>query len=160
MKKIIASILIVVMSVVSVSAFAEGEKIENCAKIKEGLVNLQHADSRARVYLGRYYETILNKFIVPLNLRLVENNISDSELVTNQGDYKTYLQNFRNDFIVYQQGLEELVALNCEEEPARFTEKLSDTRTKQQVVASDVVNLRTAIGRHVELVKNLKEKIK
>ena len=146
------------MSVVSVNVFAEGENTSNCEKIKESLVSLQHADSRARVYLGRYYETILNKFIAPLNLRLVDNNISDSELVSNQGEYKTYLQNFRDDFIAYQQGLEELVTINCDE--VRFTEKLNETRGKQQVVSNDVLNLRKTITKHIELVRNLKEKVK
>ena len=160
MKKIIAAVLIVVMSVVSVSAFAEGEKIENCAKIKESLVNLQHADARARGYLGRYYETILNNFIVPLNMRLVENNISDADLVANQGDYKAQLQSFRDDFITYQQGLEELVSINCEEEPAKFIEKLGDTRTKQQTVVNDVTAIRRTITKQVEYVKKLKERLK
>ena len=148
------------MSVVSVNAFAEGERIENCAKIKEDLVNIQHADARARLYLGRHYETILNKFIVPLNLRLVENSISDADLVANQGDFKNYLQDFRNDYISYQQGLEELVAFNCEEDSARFIEKINDTRVKQQTVVGDVSKLRQAMTRQLEYVKNLKERIK
>ena len=163
MKKIFAVIMVLVLSVVSVSVFAEGEKqfdTANCAKIKETLVNLQHTDSRARVYLGRYYETILNQFIVPLNMRLVENNISSSGLVDIQGKFKASRQDFIDHYIAYQQSLEELVGVNCAEEPEKFLQKLDDTRKTQQVVAGDVVKLRELMGKQVELVQNLMGEIK
>jgi hypothetical protein len=120
---------------------------------------LQHVDSKRRVDLGKYYESILSKFIVPLNLRLVENNISNSELVENQGDYRAYRQNFIDDYIAYQQSLEDLVATNCEESPATFAEKLTATRAKRKIVATDVVKMKGIIGKQVSLVKKLKEGI-
>ena len=163
MKKFFAAISILVLSVISVSAFAEGEKsfdTANCAKVKENLVNLQHTDSRARVYLGRYYESILNKFIVPLNMRLVENNISSSDLVDVQGKFKSYRQDFIDHYISYQQSLEELVGINCAEESEKFLKKLDDTRSAQQVVAGDVVKLRDLMSKQVELVQHLVEVIK
>ncbi len=160
MKKFFAVFAVLVLSAVSVGAFAEGEKISNCSKIKESLVNLQHADSRTRVYLGRYYETVQNKFIVPLNLRLVENNISDSELVNTQGEFKETRQAFIDDYISYQQKLEELVSINCEEEAPRFKEVLSVTREKRQVVAQDISKLRGLMEKQVQLVNNLIGRLK
>ena len=163
MKKVFAMIAVLVLSVVSVSAFAEGEKkidAETCAKVKENLVNLQHADSRARVYLGRYYETILNKFIVPLNMRLVENNIAEPTLVENQGQFKEMRQGFINDYIAYQKDLESLVAINCEEKGNEFYSKLEQTRAKRQTVAQDIVRLRSLIKKHVEVATKLLEKVK
>lgn len=163
MKKVFAMIAVLVLSVVSVGVFAEGEKkidAETCAKVKENLVNLQHADSRARVYLGRYYETILNKFIVPLNMRLVENNIAEPTLVENQGQFKEMRQGFIDDYIAYQKDLEGLVGINCEENTSEFYSKLKDTRAKRQTVVQDITRLRSLIKKHVEAVAKLLEKIK
>ena len=90
MKKCICFSAVIIMSVflaLPVGAISESQKtviVDNCDKIKETLTTVQHQDSRTRVYLGRYYETILTNFITPLNLRLVENNISDPKLLDNQ----------------------------------------------------------------------------
>jgi hypothetical protein len=162
MKKYFALVLVAVLSVVSVSAFAEGEKkisAESCAKVKENLVNLQHTDSRARVYLGRYYETILNKFIVPLNMRLVENNIAEPTLVENQGQFKEVRQGFIDDYITYQKDLESLVGINCEENTSEFYSKLKDTRAKRQTVAQDITRLRSLMKKHTETATKLLEKM-
>ena len=61
---------------IGASAYADEEKqavgitdeqrsviINHCDTIKDNLKSLQRTDSRARVYLGRYYETILTDFI-------------------------------------------------------------------------------------------------
>ena len=164
MKKIFAAISIFALSLAGVSVFAadkhEEKIVSNCALIKEKIVNLQHEDSKTRVNLGKYYESILSNFIVPLNLRLVENNISNSELVENQGDYKAYRQNFIDDYISYQQSLENLASINCEESPAQFMEKIVDTRAKRKIVATDVVKMKGIINKQVSLVKKLQEGVK
>lgn len=163
MKKFFVVILILALSVVSVSVFAEGEKektiSENCSALKDTLIDLQHADSRARVYLGRYYETILNSYIVPLNVRLVENNIYNNELMENQTAFSSKRQEFVDNYISYQKKLEDLVATNCENDSKQFYEKLLDTRLERKVVARDVAQLRLLIVKQIELVKKLKEGI-
>ncbi len=165
MKKSFAVILILVMSVtgtpvIAITSSQKNAIKDHCSTIKENLVNLQHTDSRARVYLGRYFETILNKYIVPLNLRLVENNTSDSELMENQSNFSTMREKFINDYIDYQKDLENLVAINCADEPEKFYEKLVSTRGKRKVVSQDVVKLKTLAGKQMNLVKSLKEKMK
>ena len=163
MKKFFVVFAVMVLSLVSVNVFAEGEKkisATNCASVKEKLVDLQHADSRTRVYLGRYYEIILNQFIVPLNMRLVENNISEPSLVENQGQFKATRQDFINDYITYQKELEGLVAVNCEENPMEFYAKLKVTRAKRQTMVQDITKLRALMKRHVEVVTKLMEKVK
>lgn len=164
MKKFFAVISILALSLAGVSAFAaekqEEKIVSNCASIKEKIVNLQHEDSKTRVNLGKYYESILSDYIVPLNLRLVENNISNSELVENQGDYKAYRQNFIDDYISYQQNLEDLASANCEENPSQFMEKIVNTRAKRKIVATDVLKMKGIISKQVSLVKKLKEGVK
>lgn len=165
MKKYFAAVLVLALSVISVGAFAiskttENHLVNNCDNVKDQLVTLQHSDAKARVYLGRYYETILNKFIVPLNLRLVENNTSDTALIENQSNFSNARGKFVEDFIDYQKNLEELVAMDCKTEPGKFYEKLDTVRAKRTVANKDVLKLRELAGKQVELVKVLMEKTK
>lgn len=148
--------------------FAEGEEepiitdiqkntiVDHCDTIKDSLKSLQRVDSRTRVYLGRYYETILTNFITPLNLRLVENNISNSALLDNQTNFAAKRTNFVNDFITYQQALEELVNINCKNEPERFYEKLIVVREKRKAVNKDVTKLRGLTDEQKKLVEELR----
>ena len=130
--------------------------IDHCDTIKDSLKSLQRVDSRSRVYLGRYYEAILTNFITPLNLRLVENNISNSKLLDNQTNFANRRTSFVNDFITYQQALEELVHTDCKNQPDKFYEKLVSVREKRKVVNRDVTKLREFTDEQKKLVEELK----
>ena len=132
---------------------------DRCDAIHEELKVLQRNDSRARVYLGRYYETILNRFITPLNMRLVENNLSTTDFIDSQNEFNKTRTNFMIDYVEYQKGLEELVAMNCKELPEQFYEKLISVRAKRATVADDTIKLRSLAGKYSELVKGLKVKL-
>lgn len=132
---------------------------KNCEEIHDQLVTLQHEDSRTRVNLGRYYETILTDFIKPMNLWLVNNNLSSASLVENQNNFVARRTRFINDYIVYQKELEGLVGVDCKAEPEKFYERLSSVREKRAAVARDVVKMRELAGEQVKLVTALKEKV-
>lgn len=172
MKNLKRNVLVLVtfsvfLGLFSVKAFAEGEEeptitdaqkntiVDHCDTIKDSLKSLQRVDSRTRVYLGRYYETILTNFITPLNLRLVENNISNSNLLDNQTNFAAKRTNFVNDFISYQQALEELVNVNCKNEPEKFYEKLNVAREKRKTVNKDVTKLKGLTDEQKKLVEEL-----
>lgn len=132
---------------------------ENCDTIKEVLKNVQKDDARARVYLGAYYEAILSNFITPLNVRLVENNLSEASLVENQNKFAAARSLFVDDYVSYQQRLEELVAMNCKTKPKEFYEKLEKVRQKRKVVEQDALKIRGLTSEHVKLVEQLKGKV-
>lgn len=132
---------------------------DNCETVRSSLKMLQKTDARARVTLGAYYETILIKFITPLNVRLVENSLSNAEFVENQNDFVETRRVFSNDFIKYQKGLEELVGMNCKEEPDSFYNKLVVVRQKRKIMEQDVLRMREIIAQHVKLVNALKGKL-
>ena len=145
-----------------VNAISDGQKSaieKNCETIRDNLKKVQKEDSRTRVYLGGYYETILSKFITPLNVRLVENNLSSAELVENQNDFATSRGVFVSDFITYQQGLEELVGMDCKEKPEEFYNQLAVVRQKRKIMMQDTLKIRSLISRHIRLVEGLKGKI-
>ena len=148
--------------VLPAGAVSEGQKTaisENCDKIKETLRTVQHQDSRTRVYLGRHYETVLSKYITPLNVRLVENTMINSGLMDNQDSFSRTRNSFIIDFIEYQKGLEDLVATDCKTEPENFYNKLVKVRERRNVVESDTVVLKELIMTQLNLVKGLREQL-
>lgn len=163
MKKMLLCLL-VVASFLSVPVFAISEEQEilikkQCGTIKDDLKTVQYADSRARVYLGRHYETILSKYITPLNMRLVENNLSDNALIDNQDNFAKARSVFIIDFIEYQKALEELVGVNCKTEPEKFYDDLVVVRGKRKAVANDVASLKKLINEQIKLSIKLKERL-
>ena len=163
-KKIVFLVCCVILccQCLPVSAIAEeqGEAIvRRCDVIKDDLKKVQKEDAKVRVYLGGYYETILTKFITPLNVRLVENNLSSAGLVENQNDFAASKMVFANDFINYQQGLEELVGMDCKEKSEEFYNKLVTVRQKRKTMVQDVLKMRSLISEHVKLVEGLKGKL-
>lgn len=146
-------------SVAEVSESVQAGIRENCTVIKENLAKVQKADARARVYLGRYYETVLTKFVTPLNLRLVENNLSAADLVGNQTKMADARTLFINDYVNYQKELESLVAMNCEEKAVEFYQQLVKVRQKRKIVEQDVLKVRNLISEHVKLAGELRGKV-
>ena len=164
MKRFLSVMIVLVASVTTVPVFAISEVqetaiVNHCESIINSLKTVQRNDSRARVYLGRYYENILNKFITPLNVRLVENNLSNADLISNQNDFAKTRTNFMIDYVEYQKDLEDLVATNCKESPEVFYEKLVKTREKRGLVAKDTAKLRKLALEQVEDLRVLEAKL-
>lgn len=151
-------ILIQGTTTIGVMAISETQKnviLGHCDAIKDNLRTVQKRDARTRVYLGRYYETILTKFMTPLNVKLVEENLSSGDLVENQSQFAEAKTTFSSDFVNYQQKLEELVGMSCEQNPEGFYEKLTKVREKRKVVNQDVVKMRKLISEHVKYIGEL-----
>lgn len=128
----------------------------NCSSIRQNLKNLQRSDSRARTYFGAIYETFSSKYLKPLNLLLVNNDISSPDLVKLQTSFVTARSRFSEDFITYSKALEDLVATDCRLEPETFYDKLLKTREKRTIVAKDVKELNNYLVSSVKKVETLK----
>ena len=148
-----------VLSVGAISGVQSSAIRDHCNTIKDGLKSVQKQDARTRVYLGGYYETILSKYMIPLNVRLVENSLAEVALTENQNNFATTKKAFNDDYISYQQGLEELVLMDCKTEPEKFYEKLVSVRGKRKTVNKDVLKLKELMEKHVKLVEGLKAKV-
>lgn len=132
---------------------------DGCTSIHNTLKTIQSQDSRTRVYLGGYYEKFLSKFIIPLNLRLIKNNLSDTELTNIQSSFAIAREDFTDDFIDYQKSLEELLTINCKTEPSAFYDKLKIVREKRETMAKDVTRLKSLISTHIKVVETVKENL-
>ena len=53
---------------------------QSCSSIKLQLQTVQKNDARMRIHLGQQYETLSNRLMLNLNLRLVKNNIAKSAI--------------------------------------------------------------------------------
>ncbi|MBQ3275197.1 hypothetical protein IJH46_02115 [Candidatus Saccharibacteria bacterium] len=131
---------------------------ENCGSIRQSLKLLQRSDSRARTYFGAIYETVSSKYITPMNLRLVKNDLSSVSLLNIQTSIASTRADFSSDFIDYSRSLEELIALDCRLEPEEFYEKLESTREKRAKVAADMKVLNELLVNSYKAVENLKGK--
>ncbi|MBQ3263819.1 hypothetical protein IJH06_01775 [Candidatus Saccharibacteria bacterium] len=143
----------------AISVEQEEVIMERCNAVKNALRVVQREDSRVRFYLGRYYETILTKFVTPLNTRLAANTMLSTEFTANQNDLAKTRANFVIDYIEYQKGLEELATMDCQDNPSGFYAKLTRVRERRAVVADDVVRMQDLIDEHYGLVVSLKEEI-
>lgn len=163
MKKILIS-LAAILALIPLNAFAFSEKQETvvsgeCSTIRQTLQSVQKVDSKIRVHLGAYYEKVLNKYMIPLNSRLVENNIPNEELIKKQTTFNEKKKTFSDDYIEYQKNLEELISIDCKNSPKDFLEKLSATRELRKKVHDDIVSLKTLVDEYKESVRILMESL-
>ncbi len=168
--KILATIgLLVIAATITSPVFAaeppltseQSKKISaSCSTIRQSLKTLQRSDSRTRTYFGAIYETVSTKYLKPLNLRLVSNDMVNSALLNIQTSFTTNRSNFSDDFIQYSKSLEELIAVDCHVDPELFYKKLNETREKRAAVADDVKKLNKLLVDIVEEANKLKETLK
>ena len=129
-----------------------------CETIKSNFKRLAVSDSKTRTYYGGIYETVSSKYITPMNLRLVKNDLSSVSLLNIQTSIASTRADFSSDFIDYSRSLEELIALDCRLEPEEFYEKLESTREKRAKVAADMKVLNELLVNSYKAVENLKGK--
>ena len=127
--------------------------------IKADLRLVQRDDAKSRVHLGTYYDDILSNYIMPLNVKLVEKNLSNAGFIDNQNEFVKTKTTFVNDFTKYQQMLEELVAMDCKNEPEKFYDELVDVRQRRKTMEQDVLKMRRLISEHISLVESMRSRL-
>jgi Asp-tRNA(Asn)/Glu-tRNA(Gln) amidotransferase C subunit len=148
-----------------ISTFADeeisNEKLENvalnCESIKQTLRRVQNIDKNARVSIGRSYQNILANYITPLNIRIIKNNQKENKLAEIQSDYVNAREKFNAEYIAYSQEFENLLKIDCKNEPKSFYDQLVATRQKRTDVAAASSKLREIIKNHIDEVKLFSE---
>lgn len=148
-----------ILNVVAISEDQEAMIVKRCDAIKEDLRTVQRDDAKSRVHLGTYYDDILSNYITPLNVRLVEKNLSNAGFIDNQNEFVKTKTTFVNDFTKYQQMLEELVAMDCKNEPEKFYDELVNARQRRKTMEQDVLKMRRLISEHISLVESMRNKL-
>ncbi len=160
----ISSFVLIFCSIFSSSVYAISESQKNtisqyCASIVQSLKKLQRADVDNRVKLGSRYETAISKFMTPLNLRIVKNNLSMPELADLQKDFADRRIDFNNDFTTYSKLLKELISIDCQNQPEDFYSKLSETRKAREAVRKDVIFLNDTLRTYKLTVEKFKKEL-
>lgn len=153
---VIAAALMIIFSspVEGLSEVQRGAISQNCSNIKQSLNQLQRVDSRTRTYLGTTYETILTRFIIPLNLRLVKNN--RPSLPTVQSDFTAEQVKFRDSYTDYMRELENLINIDCSVQPDNFYSQLETVRSKREVLRATTVRLAALADEQYRVVFDLR----
>lgn len=126
-----------------------------CDSARQSLKTVQKSDSYARSYLGHAYGLILTNYIVPMNLRLTVLNRPDATLSSLQTDFVSARTKFNNDYIVYSRSLEELLSVNCESDPEKFTTSLKKVRENRSIVEKDTESLSSLAKKYQKSAKSL-----
>ena len=156
---VVSLILMMVFStpVEGLSERQQGAISQNCSTIQQTLSQLQKVDSRTRTYLGTTYEAIANRFITPLNLRLVKNNrptLSDIQTEFTLGQTK-----FREAYTDYMRELEALIVADCKNHPDEFYQKLVVTREKRATLRATAEHLARLADQQYAAVLDLRSSL-
>ena len=118
-----------------------GEISMSCSSIKSGLKKLQVSDAKIRSLLGANYQTILNSYITPFNLRLVKNNQNLGDLSDLQSNFVLQKNDFNSLYIAYSQQFENLLSIDCQKNPDDFYNQLIVTRESRKELNQKVEDL-------------------
>lgn len=140
-----------------ISELQRGAISQNCATIQQALGQLQKVDSRTRTYLGTTYETIANRFITPLNLRLVKNNLPTLSSI--QADFSLEQVKFRNAYTDYMRELETLIVMDCTTKPDEFYGRLVIVREKRAILRETTVSLANLADQQYAAVEDLRSRL-
>lgn len=157
---IIAAVLLVAPTnaVILDSKLTEAQRgsiSQNCATIKQSLRSLQKTDIRTRTYLGTTYETLWGKFILPMNHRLLENNITPLSEI--QSDFSAEQITFRNNYTAYMKSLEALIATDCQTQPDTFYDQLIKVREQRSKLRTSTEKLTNLAEEQYQSVQKLQE---
>jgi len=118
------------------------EKIrKNCLQSKNSLSQLHRSDALLRVNRGQLYESISTKLMSRFNSRVSSAGHNSSNLSTITRDYAQELDQFREDYIAYEEQLSSAESINCTKQPVAFYDAVVGAHEKRQTVRDTVAGL-------------------
>ncbi len=123
-----------------------------CVVIKSTLNQLHSNDALLRVNTGQLYETIATKLMDRFNERANFNNMDDDELVASANNFNLLLDNFRNDYIIYEQHLSTAMNIDCTTQPVAFYDVVALARTSREKIHNDVISLNQALDQYSQTI--------
>jgi hypothetical protein len=130
----------------------------NCLSIKNTLNQLLISDALLRVNMGQRYELVSTKLMDRFNIRVSSNGFNIDNLSAASNSYRTQLEKFRADYIVYEENLASTVRIDCINQPGEFYDSLVSTRAKRGQVYNDVTGLDYKISQYRSAVSDFESK--
>ncbi|MGV9001420.1 MAG: hypothetical protein ACOH18_00465 [Candidatus Saccharimonadaceae bacterium] len=117
----------------------------NCVSIKNSLNQLHASDALLRVNRGQVYESVASRLMDNFNSRLGINSLDNKAMTTVTTNYRSELNNFRSDYIAYEQKLSAALRVDCVSQPNSFYDTVQEARKLRATVNSDVLKLHRLI---------------
>jgi cell division protein FtsL len=130
----------------------------NCLSIKNTLNQLLVSDALLRVNMGQRYELVSTRLMDRFNSRVSGNCFNIDNLSVAANSYKNQLDNFRNDYIAYEESLASTIKIDCSNQPSEFYDSLVSTRVKRGQVYNDVTGLDYKISQYRSAVSDFESK--
>jgi len=117
----------------------------NCVSVKNSLNQLHASDALLRVNRGQMYESMATKLMDNFNNRLGLNSLDNKAMTTVTTSYRTALNNFRADYIAYEEKLSAAIKIDCTAQPNSFYNTVQEARKLRDTVHQDVLKLHRLI---------------
>lgn len=165
MRKIVLFAVLISM-VISPVVRAEGtltdEQLDmvrtNCVDAQINLQRVQDADKRTRINRGHWYESTL-RLMTSLNSRIAQNRLDAPDMVTVVSEYQRVWDDFRGEYIQYDDALTNLIKTDCKQEPTTFNDRLVAVRAMRQKLNDLVNKFDTLFDRYQTGLDALKTKV-
>lgn len=86
------------------------------------------------------------------NNRVSNASLSNAKLSSATNDYDAALDNFRNDYIIYERQLTLAINIDCSKQPVSFYDAINIARTERDQVHNDVLKLNQLIDQYQSVV--------
>lgn len=125
----------------------------NCPGAIATLSRIRTNDAPTYINRNQMYFSISDKLMARLNSRLTLNRYDATQLVKTASDYNTELIKFRAAFKQYDDTMQDLLHMNCRQQPVSFYDKVATARQQRQKVQDTVVQLKALIDQYKKDVK-------
>lgn len=133
--------------------------VYRCARLRTTIRRLQTLDSVTRVELGKNYESMLTRLMVPMNSRLVNNHIDAGDMLGVTASFSDNLSGFRRAYTSYDQSIRRLLNIDCTRRPADFHYQLQVARDRRNEVRSYYLRLNGDINDYREELRHVAHQI-
>lgn len=151
---IVSSLMVsgVVFGVVSAQTTLSSDQTkqisDSCLLTKNTLSQLHSSDALLRVNRGQIYESMHTKLMNRFNARVSNNKLDSTNLIAASKEYGLALDDFRLNYIVYEEQLSKAIAIDCSTQPVRFYEAVALAKVKREIVHNDVIKLNQQIDNY------------
>lgn len=112
-----------------------------CQQVKTRLKEIKVRDAVDRVNYGQNYESLKNNVMLPTNTRLVANQYKPVELLSITDEYEKTLNQFRHDYIIYEEKMSEVLELQCQQGSDSLMGRIEQLRQLRQPLNSQLKRL-------------------
>lgn len=157
------AVAVIVAVIATVPTFAQQPETmtdEHVARIKSNCPGALATLSRIRtndapIYVNRNqtYFSISDKLMARLNSRLTLNRYDATQLVKTASSYNAELIKFRAAYKQYDDTMQDLLRMNCRQQPVSFYDKVAVARQQRQKVQETVIQLKALIDQYEQDVR-------